>query len=146
MQKGELDKVQETLAKRLLTISALSTANIFQEGAKLFETGAGKMCGLSITVKIPIPLCASKYTAGPVFSKLLLQVKIERDASLAKHTPSITTIAESVTKALHLWEFPLECGYGKISLAPQSPWQNLEHETSALSSVLINFNTQSVLG
>ncbi|MFR6032548.1 MAG: hypothetical protein ACLUKN_04835 [Bacilli bacterium] len=53
---------------------------------------------------------------------------------------SITTTAEIISRALHNWIPPIECGYGKVSLAAESPWERKGKE-----SVAIKFNVQSVL-
>lgn len=143
--KGEIDMLQEALAKKLASMSDLATADIKAEGSKIFEHGAGKACGVSMTVKIPIPLTSSKYAAGPVFSKVAVQILIERDKSLALHSPSIAALAEHVTKAFYNWKAPLSCGYGKLSINEQKPWTQNSKEGEPVSSLSVNFIAQSVL-
>lgn len=145
--KSEIEKLQEAIGRRLLLTGDFATANIYLESTKLGNLKTNNSaCGVKITVRVPIPQSASKYAAGPVFSKVNLQVLIERDDAIARHTPSIASIAESVTLALHNWTAPADCGYGKVRISETQPWQRLESKQSQTSLMLVNFTTQSVLG
>ena len=143
--RGELDKLQEAIAKRLLSLGDFAVADIFCEGANLFDHGAGKACGVKITVKIPMPVSASKYAAGPVFSRVFAELLLERDDALARHSPSLASLAESASKALHFWTAPLECGYGKLTLGENSPWKIIPAKDGSISGICINFSAQSVI-
>lgn len=143
---SEIEKLQEAVARRLMSAGAFAVAEIILESAKIPVIKTASACGLRITVKVPMPQCASKYAAGPVFSKVGLQILIERDDAAAKHSPSIAAVAESVTKALHNWTAPAECGYGKVQIAQSAPWERIEIKNSRASCVAVNFTTQSVLG
>ena len=145
--KSEIEKLQEAVGRRLLLAGDFETANIYLESAKPGNLKSGNSaCGVKITVRVPMPQSASKYAAGPVFSKVDLQILIERDDAVAKHTPSIASIAESVTLALHNWTAPADCGYGKVRISEQHPWQRVENKNMQTSAMLVNFSTQSVLG
>ncbi|MBR4598106.1 MAG: hypothetical protein IKO42_06910 [Opitutales bacterium] len=146
MAFSEIEKLQEAVARRLLSIGDFAVADIAMESAKAPAIKTASACGVRITVKIPMPQSASKYAAGPVFSKVNLQILIERDDSAAKHSPSICAIAESATRALHNWIAPAECGYGKVQIAQTSPWARAETKSANLSALVLNFTTQSVLG
>lgn len=143
--RGEIDKLQEAVTKRLVSLGEFAVADISAEGAKLFENGAGKACGVAIVVKIPMPLESSKYAAGPVFSKVGIRILARRDDGIARHSPSMATIAESVTRALHNWSAPIECGYAKLSLSEKNPWEAASKDFSPSTSLIINFTAQSVL-
>ncbi len=145
--KSEIEKLQEAVGRRLVLTGDFATANIYLESAKLGNLKtSNSACGVKITVRVPMPQSASKYAAGPVFSKVNLQILIERDDAIARHTPSIAAIAESVTIALHNWTAPAECGYGKVHISTSQPWQRLENKNSQISTMLVHFTTQSVLG
>ena len=143
--RGELDRLQEAVAKRLVSMSEFAVADIFCEGSQALERGAGKACGVKITVKVPMPQKASKYAAGPVFSRVAVQVEIERDSGLARHSPGIASIAEGVSKALHCWSAPLECGYGKVFLSEQNPWTPTPEDKDGVAKICVNLSAQSVI-
>lgn len=115
--KSEIEKLQEAVGRRLLLTGDFATANIYLESAKPGNLKSGNSaCGVKITVRVPMPQSASKYAAGPVFSKVDLQILIERDDAVAKHTPSIASIAESVTLACTTGRLPrtaatARCGF-----------------------------------
>ena len=146
MAVSEIEKLQQAVARRLLSIGDFATADIIMESAKIPEVKTASARGLRITVKVPMPQSASKYAAGPVFAKVGLQLLIERDDAVAKHSPSIAAVAESATRALHNWIAPAECGYGKVQIAQNSPWLRADAKSANLSAILVNFTTQSVLG
>ena len=145
--KSEIEKLQEAVGRRLMLAGDFATANIYLESARPGNLKAGNSsCGVKITVRVPMPQSASKYAAGPVFSKVDLQILIERDDAVAKHPPSIAAIADSVTLAIHNWTAPADCGYGKVRISESRPWQRAESKSPQISSMLVNFSTQSVLG
>lgn len=140
--RGEMDRLQEAAARRLSGLGEFAVADIVREG---YAPNGGKACGVKITVRIPMPEAASKYAAGPAFSKVAMQIVIERDDMAARHSPSAATLAEGVTRALHGWTAPLECGYGKVAIAESEPWQRIETPRKAVSAIAVNFKAQSVL-
>lgn len=144
--RGELDKLQEFITKTLMASSEFSCADIIAESSNVIKNLGSKACGLKIKVGIPMPIKASKYAAGPTFSKVSIQILIERENPLALHSPSITYIAESVSKILHNKLAPVECGYGKIHLSESAPWQKVDSKNENVSCLAVNILTQSVLG
>ncbi len=143
--RGQLDKLQEAVTRKLASSSDLSVAEIHSESANFLSRQNSKASGVKITVAIPMPISASKYAAGPVFSKVSVKVIIERNHSIAIHSPSLTSLAECVSKLLHKWVAPLESCYGKLVLDAQSPWQKLQCQAQNSSAISVNFTVQSVL-
>ena len=69
--KSEIEKLQEAVGRRLMLAGDFATANIYLESARPGNLKAGNSsCGVKITVRVPMPQSASKYAAGPVFSKV----------------------------------------------------------------------------
>lgn len=143
--RGQLDKLQEAVARKLASSSELSIAEIQAESASFLKGQISKSSGVKITVEIPMPISASKYAAGPVFSKVSIRVAIERNHSIAIHSPSLASLAESVTKILHKWVAPLESCYGKLVLDTQNPWQKIQQKNLNSDAISVNFTVQSVL-
>lgn len=143
--RGQLDKLQDSIAKKLISSSELSFAEIQIESANFLDRQFSKASGVKITVAIPMPLTASKYAAGPVFSKVAVKIIIERNHTIAIHSPSLASLAESVTKILHKWTAPLESCYGKLVISSQNPWQTMQVQKQNTDAISVNFTVQSVL-
>lgn len=143
--RGQLDKLQEAVTRRLASASELAVAEIHAESANFLKEQISKSSGVKISVAIPMPISASKYAAGPVFSKVAVKVVVEREHSIAMHSPSLASLAESVTKILHKWVAPLESCYGKLVLDAQNPWQRVQLKSLNSDAISVNFTVQSVL-
>lgn len=144
--KGGLEKLQEFAAKTLMCSSDFLCADILAESSNALRSEGSKACGIKITVGIPMPLKASKYAAGPAFSKVALQIVVERDNPNAAHSPSAVYLAERLSRLFHGKTAPVECGYGKICLADSNPWQALPRPDKNTTAIAVNFLAQSVLG
>ena len=92
----------------------------------------------------PMPTSASKYAAGPTFSNVELRVEAERAKFAAPNAPSLLTACEIVSRALHGANAPVECGYGRISLAENSPWSESKCGSQS-EKITMRFCAQSVL-
>lgn len=143
--RGQLDKLQEAIAKRLASASDLALADIYTDASKPLERQFSKASGVKITVEVPMPISASKYAAGPVFSKVAISVLVERNETSAIHSPSLAGLCECVTKLLHNWTAPLESCYGKIAISAENPWRVREVKAQNTAAISVNFIAQSVL-
>ena len=140
---GTLERLQKYALEYLRGLSDLKYADIRAENFSPLPE-SGKAEGMRVEILCPVPLAASKYAAGPTFSDVELSVRVTRDDAVAMRAPSTLTACEILSRALHNWTPPAECGYGKITLAPNSPWTR---EASAPNSTrfVIKFKAQSVL-
>ena len=136
---GTLERLQKAVLEYLRSLSDLKYASIYAEGGNN-PARAEKACGLQVEILSPLPKAASKFAAGPTFSEVEISLEVCRQNEIARSAPSITTTAEIISRALHNWIPPIECGYGKVSLAAESPWERKGKE-----SVAIKFNVQSAL-
>lgn len=143
--KGSLDKLQLAVADRIRSLADLSRASVYCECIDEILDLAGKGEGLKILVKIPMPMEASKYAAGPTFSRVKIEIVIEREMFTAANAPSISFICECVSKILHAWQPPEKSGYGKFFIAGTSPWSRNSCKDGKISMSLF-FEAQSVLG
>lgn len=134
---GTLERLQNSIFEFLRGINDLRFADIKKDTLRDLN---GKAEGLRINIVSPLPKSASKYAAGPTFSEVEIAVEISRDDNVAVRAPSLLTSAEMVSRAFHNWTPPVNCGFGRISLAAQNPW-----EKSRPDKIKIIFNAQSIL-
>lgn len=146
--KGSLDKLQSAVAERIRSLADIAKASVCSEcvDETFGEFGNGE--GLEILVKIPMPVEASKYAAGPVFSKVKIEVLVERNANIAANAPSMAFTCECISKILHAWAPPENSGYGKLFIAGNPPWSRGAESAGGGKkfSMSLFFEAQSVLG
>lgn len=140
---GTLEKLQNSLLGHLQSLADLNYADIRAEGRDVHARG-GKAEGMEVEIMLPMPTSASKYAAGPTFSDVDVCIEVVRDPALAATAPSILTVCEIISRALHKWTPPLECGYGKMALAQNSPWKRGD-AANGKTKITLKFNVQSVL-
>lgn len=140
---GALESLQNAVCEMLRSLNGLKFAYI-RAGNGLSEAETGSPEGVEIRVLRPMPLSASKYAAGPAFSDVELRVETERSKFAAPNAPSLLSACETVSRALHGAVAPAECGYGRISLAENSPWSESECGTQS-EKITMRFRAQSVL-
>ncbi len=139
---GTLERLQRSIFKYLLGMADLRCADIFAEAIDS-STASQSAKGLKIIVREPMPLKASKYAAGPTFSEVEVCVDISRDFRISSGAPSLLTMAEILSRSLHKWLPPMECGYGRITLSDNIPWSfSQDGQTKKIS---VKFKAQSVL-
>ncbi len=139
---GTLERLQKSVLEYLSGIGDLKFADLSAENSdKVSEAKKGE--GLSVEILEPIPLAASKYAAGPTFSEVELSLRVRRNF-LSPRAPSMLTACEIISRALHNWNPPLSCGYGKVTLAQNSPWVRDDSRENS-KQITIKFTVQSVL-
>lgn len=141
---GTLERLQNAVFDILKSLGDLKFATIVKQSDFPDTESAADAEGVCIRVLRPLPTAASKYAAGPTFANVELRVETERAKYTAENAPSLLTVCEIVSRALHGHNAPLECGYGRISLCENTPWN--EGKTSSQSDkITVRFNVQSVL-
>lgn len=135
---GTLERLQKSIAEYLRSLSDLRFADIYAELVDSKESGKAE--GMKISVLLPMPLKASKYTVGPTFSDVEISLEIYRDNHIAMNQPSLLTASEIVSRALHRWTPPIESGFSTLFLSENKPW-----EKESQNNIRITFKTQSVL-
>lgn len=141
---GCIDSLQKSIVEILRTCPELSRVGIFRENALRDLECKFSSQGMGIVVKIPRPIEASKYAAGPAFSKISFSVSINVDRHSSLQTYSPTFIAELVSKKLHNASASISTGYGKILLDSANPWQSYKADSQSFE-ITLNFNTQSLI-
>ena len=139
---GTLERLQNAVCEILSAINDLKFACVRLQND--FSDAEGSAEGLEIKVLRPIPLSASKYAAGPTFSDVDVCVEVVCDGTLATNPPSLLTVCEIISRTLHKWTPPLECGYGKMTLAQNAPWKRGD-AGNGKTKITLKFNAQSVL-
>ncbi len=142
--KGALDKLEDEILFHLQSLAEFKNASIRLESGRVDKNLNFSDKPTRITLKIPTPLEASKYTAGPTFSKVAINIIVECDLSTNRFDESINSVAENLAKHLHNWKTPISCGYSKLTLDAQAPWQKLEPCGNTLA-VALNFSASAVL-
>lgn len=140
---GTLEKLQKSLLDHLQSLADLNCADIYAEGRNVHARG-GKAEGMKVEILMPMPTSASKYAAGPTFSDVDVFVEVVCDGTLATNPPSLLTVCEIISRTLHKWTPPLECGYGKMTLAQNAPWKRGD-AGNGKTKITLKFNAQSVL-
>lgn len=141
--QGCLLKLQKAVLEKLRSAAELSFAAISAENPSDFLEPKSSDRPCEISVLMPIPMEASKYSAGPVFSKVALQVEIKCEPTRMGECPSVLSAAEAVTRTLHFWSIPPESGYSRLSLSESSPWTRSSKNASIIT---VNFTACAVLG
>jgi len=136
---GTLERLQKYIYDYLRGINDLKYAAVNKE-SEINLSPVGSDEGLDINVMFPIPQKASKFAAGPTFSEVEICLEVRRQDVIAARAPSMLTVCEIVSRALHNWTPPLETGYGRITLSQNQPWEKMSADT-----IKIRFNVQSVL-
>jgi len=141
---SHLDSLQQSIFEKLRTLPELTKIAVFKE--EVFTKKQSKIFdqGMIVKISIPLPLSASKYSAGPAFGKVAIRIAIEvyRNASASALSPLY--LGELISSKLHNWNAPLSSSYGKLSLDSQKPWELIDNNSEKIS-IFLNFNTQSVL-
>ena len=140
---GTLERLQKSMLAYLRGLADLKHADIYAEGFEN-EARTGKAEGLCVEIQMPMPVAASKYAAGPTFSGVEISVSVLRYRTIAAKAPSLLTVCEMLSRALHNWNPPLECGYGKVCLSQNNPWKRADAPQNS-SRITLQFNAQSVL-
>ncbi len=140
--EGCLIKLQNAIVRRLRSVSGLSFASVSGENPADFIEPKHFDRACEICVLMPEPSEASLYSAGPVFSKVSVGVRVRCEPTRMGECPSVLTAAETVTRSLHFWSVPPESGYSRISLAGTSPWVR---ESGHSSTITVNFTACAVL-
>ncbi len=139
-----VESLQKSVATRLEGFDIFGDASIVCEGSDPYGLEKFSDREISVTVKIPMPIGASKYSAEPLFSRLALQVVIEADESVRRESMSVVALAEETAWLLHNWLAPVANGYSKITLSDSAPWERPQCGGTRVS-VAVNFNASSVL-
>lgn len=138
-----LERLQKGIYNMLRGISDIKFADVcFESDGEIFEGSNAE--GLQIRILRPMPIKASKYSAGPTFSDVEIRIDISRAKHTSRNTPSLLTVCEIVSRVLHGWNVPLECGYGRLELCDNSPWSAVS-TTESVEKITVRFRTQSVL-
>jgi|GEM_PF-793871 len=141
---SHLDSLQQSVFEKLRTLPELAKVSVFKD--EVFSKHQAKISdqGMIVKIAIPIPLSSSKYAAGPAFGKVALRIAIEVYRNCATSALSPLYLGELISSKLHNWNAPLSSSYGRLSLDTQKPWELLDNNSEKIS-IILNFNTQSVL-
>ena len=140
---GTLERLQNGVCEILKAIGDLRFATIRTQNDYLDSDGNSAE-GLEVRVMRPMPISASKYAAGPTFSAVELRIEVTRAKYTAQNAPSLLTSCEIISRALHGVNAPVECGYGRIALAENSPWDESKTDSQS-EKINLRFCVQSVL-
>ncbi|MDR2737378.1 MAG: hypothetical protein LBB18_00335 [Puniceicoccales bacterium] len=105
--EGLLEKLQDAVEKRLLSVSELRNIPILaSKGSDLpsiIETNSKIAIGSAIVLMPPIPSGADEHAIGPIFGGVVVEVKIFENTMVNRTGKSLLFLAETVMENLHGW-------------------------------------------
>ncbi|MDR1414075.1 MAG: hypothetical protein LBI56_04035 [Puniceicoccales bacterium] len=120
--EGIFEKLQDAIEKRLLSLSELRDVPILtykqSDLHSVIESDVKSSGRTAILLLPPIPGHMHPHVVGPVFSSVIIEVKIVENAISCKCGRSLLFLAEVVAQALHMWHPGIGDANYRLELAP----------------------------
>jgi hypothetical protein len=105
--EGIFEKLQDAVEKRLIGLNKLRNVPIVtykqSDAMSIINTAVKTGIGVAILLLPPVPNGANKHTVGPVFSGVLVEVKLIEDPMTNRSGRTALSLAEAIMESLHGW-------------------------------------------